>query len=213
MPISPRTKKIYNARYREKKKLEKLKAQPINTIKVEDNESIDTVQEIKPIHVPEKSLSKDFETPPPIKTEFTESDTDESIKEETKHVTFEEPEFVETQEPYNENEEAELDAYLDEIAQKILDAELEKEIIEPSDESPAKENFFLTAIKNSLMNTTMQIIQVAIMSGAGLILSKVMQNSKALANTSTKKENNDTATNSNTVEMPSVNFDIPVVNF
>ena len=63
------------------------------------------------------------------------------------------------------------------------------------------------------MNTTMQIVQVAIMSGAGLILSKVMQNSKALANTSTKKENNDTATNSNTVEMPSVNFDIPVVNF
>ena len=59
MPISPTQKKIYNQRYREKKRLEKMQQQqeePLNEITVDENESVDTVQEIKPIHVPEPSM-------------------------------------------------------------------------------------------------------------------------------------------------------------
>ena len=221
-PISPNTKRMYNQRYREKKRLEKMQKQqqdkPLNEITVDENDSIDTVQEIKPIHVPEKSLSKEFDAPPPIQTEFTESDNEES-EMETKHVTFEEPmirdETMEYAETSAENDEAELDAYLDQLADKILEQEMsELEVVEPSDDhdkknEPAQENFFLAAMKSSLMNATVQLIQVGTMSAIGLLLSKLVQKSKPLPVTSTQNTNQ----NSNGVEMPTVDLEIPVVNF
>ena len=214
MAISKEQKKLYNQRYREKKRLEKMQTQPLNEITTDENESIDTVQEIKPIHVPEKSLSKEFDTPPPIQTESTESENEDMVRDKTmtpindeKHVTFNETniETVET-------DGVELDAYLDQLADKILEQEM-SEMEESHDhdkkDEPAKENFFLAAMKNSLMNATVQLMQVGTMSAIGLLLSKLVQKSKPLPVTSTQNTNQ----NSNGVEMPTVDLEIPVVNF
>lgn len=214
MAISKEQKKLYNQRYREKKRLEKMQTQPLNEITINDNESIDTVQEIMPIHVPEKTLSKEFDTPPPIQTESTESENEDMVRDKTmtpindeKHVTFNETniETVET-------DGVELDAYLDQLADKILEQEMSE--MEESDDhdkndEPAEENFFLTAMKNSLMNATVQLMQVGTMSAIGLLLSKLVQKSKPLPVTSTQNTNQ----NSNGVEMPTVDLEIPVVNF
>jgi hypothetical protein len=218
--VSAEMKKIYNQRYREKKRLEKMQKQqqekPLNEITVDENESIDTVQEIKPIHVPEKSLSKEFEAPPPIQTEFTESDEEDEPEMETKHVTFDttpDEEMIRDETMDYDETSAELDAYLDQLADKILEQEMsELEVEEPSDKKenePAKENFFLAAMKSSMMNVTAQLIQVGTMSAIGLLLSKLVQKSKPLPVTSTQ----DTNQNSNGVEMPTVDLEIPVVNF
>ena len=78
-----------------------------------------------------------------------------------------------------------------------------------NDDEPTKENFFLAAIKSSMMNATVQLIEVGAMSTIGLLFSKLVHISKPLPIKSTQSTNQ----NLNGVDVPAVDLEIPVVNF